>query len=109
MTKKIAKISEKLKNEIPKLQTIKIIEDNNISEDGTVVESLLSRVDNRLRIQLDQIVEQFMFAHYSSQEDDAIVEEIPADTEVSDVEQTLENTEIENISDLFNADSKNEE
>lgn len=108
LAEKIYSISEELKEEIPKLQTIKIIEDNNISDDGTVVESLLSRVDNRLKIQLDQIVEKFMTAHYSSQEDEIIAEHNqPADTSI--IEQTEEISEDEDISEFLNSDNKDEE
>lgn len=110
LAEKIYSISEELKEEIPKLQTIKIIEDNNISDDGTVVESLLSRVDNRLKIQLDQIVEKFMVAHYSSHDDSAaVIEENMPDIEVSDIEQTEENSELEDISSSFNTEDKAEE
>ncbi|MBR2526245.1 hypothetical protein IKE67_07230 [bacterium] len=65
---KIYSISEELKQEIPKLESIKILEDSNVSEDGTIVESMLSRVDSRLKIQIDQIVEKLYTAHYSSDE-----------------------------------------
>ncbi|MBR1681555.1 hypothetical protein IJ707_07185 [bacterium] len=68
LAEKIYSISEELKAEIPKLQSIKILEDSNVSDDGAIVESLLSRVDNRLKIQIDQIAEKFLTAHYSSEE-----------------------------------------
>ena len=68
LAEKIYAISEELKEKIPKLESIKILEDSNVSEDGTIVESMLSRVDNRLKIQIDQIVEKLYTAHYSSDE-----------------------------------------
>lgn len=68
LAEKIYSISEDLKQEIPKLESIKVLEDSNVSEDGTIVESMLSRVDSRLKIQIDQIVEKLYTAHYSSSE-----------------------------------------
>ena len=68
LAEKIYAISEELKEKIPILESIKILEDSNVSEDGTIVESMLSRVDNRLKIQIDQIVEKLYTAHYSSDE-----------------------------------------
>lgn len=107
LAEKIYSISEELKQEIPKLQTIKIIEDNNISDDGTVIESLLSRVDNRLKIQLDQIVEKFMMAHYSSEDEEAVLEE--DNLGISDIEQVEESSEINDVSEIFNLESTDEE
>ena len=112
LAEKIYSISDELKEEIPKLQTIKIIEDNNISDDGTVIESLLSRVDNRLKIQLDQIVEKFMNAHYSSEEDaqDDSITETECDYINSNLLQDNQSEEtLENISEVFNSNDKNED
>ncbi|MGN0018949.1 MAG: FliH/SctL family protein [Candidatus Gastranaerophilaceae bacterium] len=64
----IYSISDDLKNAIPKLNNIKIIEDSNVSDDGTIVETPLSRVDCRLITQIDQIAEKFMSAHYQKEE-----------------------------------------
>lgn len=62
---KIYSISDELKEKIPQLETIKIIEDINVSPDGTIVESLLSRVDSRLKSQIGEIAEQLMNEYYS--------------------------------------------
>lgn len=94
LAEKIYSISEELKQEIPKLESIKIIEDSNISEDGTIVESMLSRVDSRLKIQIDQIVEKLYTAHYSSDESEteAFLEDIFGDVKSS--QNIEEETEI---------------
>ena len=65
MAKKIYAISEELKEIIPQLSSIKIIEDTSVSPDGTVVESPLSRVDSRIKSQIDEITEKLM-AKYDS-------------------------------------------
>lgn len=92
LAEKIYSISDELKESIPKLQSIKIIEDENVSADGTIVETLLSRVDNRLKIQIDQIAEKFMTTHYS------------ADSEVDTIEQNepveLPLEGVENVDDV---------
>lgn len=76
LAKKIYSISEDLKEAIPKLQNIKVIEDDNVSADGTIVETLLSRVDNRLKIQIDQIAEKFLTTHYSASHNEELNEEV---------------------------------
>ena len=65
LAEKIYSISDELKNSIPNLKSIKILEDTNVSADGAIVESLLSRVDNRLKIQIDRIAEKLIETHYS--------------------------------------------
>lgn len=60
MAEKIYAISEELKEKIPQLESIKIIEDNSVSPDGTIVESPLSRVDSRITSQINEIAEKLM-------------------------------------------------
>lgn len=60
MAEKIYAISEELKEQIPQLSSIKIIEDNSVSPDGTIVESPLSRVDSRVRSQINEISDKLM-------------------------------------------------
>lgn len=60
MAEKIYEISNELKEKIPQLESIKIIEDNSVSPDGTIVESPLSRVDSRVRSQINEIAEKLM-------------------------------------------------
>lgn len=57
MAEKIYSISEELKEQIPQLSSIKIIEDNSVSPDGTIVESPLSRVDARVKSQINEIAD----------------------------------------------------
>lgn len=60
MAEKIYSISEELKEKIPQLSSIKIVEDASVSPDGTIVESPLSRVDSRVRSQINEIAEKLM-------------------------------------------------
>ena len=48
------------RNEFPKLQSIKIIEDNSISPDGIIVETLNSRLDSRISTQIAEIAEKML-------------------------------------------------
>ena len=58
-------ISEALKEDIPQLQSIKIVEDKNVSPDGTIVESLLSRVDCRVKSQINEIADKLFSQNIS--------------------------------------------
>jgi flagellar assembly protein FliH len=60
MSAKIYSISDELKEKIPQLSSIKIIEDNSVSPDGTIVESALSRVDCRIKSQINEIADKLM-------------------------------------------------
>ena len=60
MAEKIYAISDELKEEISQLSSIKIIEDASVSPDGTIVESPLSRVDSRVRSQINEIADRLM-------------------------------------------------
>lgn len=60
MAEKIYSISEELKEKIPQLSSIKIVEDASVSPDGTIVESPLSRVDSRIKSQINEIAEKLM-------------------------------------------------
>ncbi|MBS4759662.1 MAG: hypothetical protein KHX03_03070 [Clostridium sp.] len=60
MAQKIYDISDELKEAVHNLQSIKIIEDNSISPDGTIVESVGSRVDARVSAQIEQIAQKLM-------------------------------------------------
>lgn len=65
MAQQIYAISDELRERIPQLESIKIIEDNSVSPDGTIVETPLSRVDSRISSQIDEISEQ-LFAKLNS-------------------------------------------
>lgn len=60
MAQKIYAISDELREKIPQLQSIKIIEDTSVSPDGTIVESPLSRVDCRIKSQINEISERLL-------------------------------------------------
>jgi len=60
MAEKIYAISDELKEQIPQLSSIKIIEDNSVSADGTIVESPLSRVDSRVKSQINEIADKLI-------------------------------------------------
>ncbi len=72
MASAIYEISEELKEKIPQLSSIKIVEDSSVSADGTIVESPLSRVDSRVKSQINEISEK-MFIKLNSEK--------PEDTE----------------------------
>ena len=73
MAEKIYAISDELKEKIPQLQSIKIIEDTSVSPDGTIVESPLSRVDSRIKSQIDELSEKLM-AKLNSTSDKELLE-----------------------------------
>jgi len=60
MAETLYAISDELKEKIPQLDSIKIIEDRSVSPDGTIVESPLSRVDCRVSSQINEIAEKLM-------------------------------------------------
>lgn len=60
MAEKIYSVSDELKELIPQLNSIKIIEDASVSPDGTIVESPMSRVDCRIRSQISEIADKLM-------------------------------------------------
>lgn len=60
MAEKIYSISEELKEQIPKLSSIKIIEDNSVSPDGTIIESPLTRVDSGIQSQINELADKLM-------------------------------------------------
>lgn len=72
MYKKLVSISERIQNEIPKLKNISIIEDNNMSTDGVIIESLSNRVDATLGSYINEITEK-LFNELKSTEDKDII------------------------------------
>lgn len=51
----INSLAQNFKEEIPKLQTVKIIEDNSVSPDGVIVETLDTRLDARVSTAISEI------------------------------------------------------
>lgn len=56
----INSLAETFKEEIPKLETIKIIEDNSVSPDGVIVETLNTRLDSRISAQIEEITREML-------------------------------------------------
>lgn len=75
MAQKIYSISDEIKEEIPQLSSIKIIEDTSVSPDGTIVESPLSRVDSRISSQINELSEKLM-ARLNSTTDEELLSEV---------------------------------
>ena len=91
----INSVSDKLKEEIPNLQSIKILEDSSISADGTIVESLLTRVDCRVKSQINELADK-LYEAYNSQNES-----------VDEILMSLENNEISNFENIELSDDAN--
>lgn len=90
MARKIYEISNDLKDAIHNLEHIKIVEDATIAPDGTIVESVGSRVDARVSAQIEQIAQK-LFAELNK------TPEIELTRELDDVEAQLNNDKPEQI------------
>ena len=53
-------LAENFKEEVPKLKTLKILEDNSLSPDGVIVETPLIRLDSRVSSQIAEITHQML-------------------------------------------------
>lgn len=51
----ITSMVETFRDEIPKLESIKIVEDNSVSPDGVIVETLATRLDSRISTRIAEI------------------------------------------------------
>lgn len=60
LVENINAISSTFKKEIPKLETIKIVEDSSVSPDGVIVETLNTRLDSRISVQIEEITRQML-------------------------------------------------
>lgn len=72
MYEKLVSISERIQNEIPKLKSISIIEDNNVSSDGVIIESLSSRIDATISSCISEITDKLFNELKSTQDEDII-------------------------------------
>lgn len=54
---RVSSFSERFKYEIPNLKSVKILEDAALSEDGTIVETLTTRVDARISTKIGEITQ----------------------------------------------------
>lgn len=48
------------KEEFPKLETVKIVEDTSVSPDGVIVETLNTRLDSRVSVQIEEIAQKML-------------------------------------------------
>lgn len=78
MANKLYAISDNLKEDIHNLENIKIIEDSSVSPDGTIVESMGSRIDARVSAQIEQI-SQRLFNELNSTPEIELVRELAED------------------------------
>lgn len=60
LVERINCLSDKFKEEVTKLQSIKIIEDSSVSPDGVIVETLSTRLDSRISTQISEITEKML-------------------------------------------------
>lgn len=60
LVENITALSENFKDEIPKLKNIKILEDNSVSPDGVIVETLNTRLDSRVSAQISEIAQKML-------------------------------------------------
>ncbi len=60
LTENINELIPEFKNEIPKLQTLKILEDSSLSADGVIVETPDTRLDSRISSQIAEIAQQML-------------------------------------------------
>ena len=56
----INKLADHFKEEFPKLQSIKILEDTSVSPDGVIVETLNTRLDSRVSVQIAEIAQNML-------------------------------------------------
>ncbi len=83
MARKIYEISDDLKDKIHNLEHIKIVEDTAVSPDGTIVESVGSRVDARVKAQIEQFA-QHLYNELNSTPESELVREIEQDENNND-------------------------
>ena len=56
----INSLSNTFREEFPKIQSIKILEDNSVSPDGVIVETLSTRLDSRISTQISEIAQKML-------------------------------------------------
>ena len=56
----INNLAESFKQEVPKLQSLKILEDASVSPDGVIVETMNTRLDSRISVQIAQIAQNML-------------------------------------------------
>lgn len=101
MAQKIYAVSDELKELVPQLESIKIIEDASVSPDGTIVESPMSRVDSRIKSQINEIADKLM-AKLDSTPNDEPRPKREVRTEAKD--EIVEQIEEKTVQDELNED-----
>lgn len=86
MAQKIYAISDNLKNSIHNLEHIKIVEDTSVSPDGTIVESVGSRIDARVSAQIEQISHK-LFSELNSTSERQLVRELAEEEPQDDIKE----------------------
>ena len=86
MAAKIYAISDDLKEKIHNLEHIKIIEDSSVSPDGTIVESIGSRIDSRVSAQIEQFAHK-LFAELNSTPESNLAKELADEEPVDNIKE----------------------
>ncbi|MCM1002742.1 MAG: FliH/SctL family protein [Candidatus Gastranaerophilales bacterium] len=60
LVENISSLVPTFKEEIPKLESIRIVEDNSVSPDGVIVETLNTRLDSRVSSQIEEIAQKML-------------------------------------------------
>lgn len=60
LVENINNLAPDIRNEIPQLQTLRILEDNSISPDGVIVETPDTRLDSRISVQIAEIARKML-------------------------------------------------
>ena len=60
LVENINKIVPTIREEVPKLQSLKILEDNSLSLDGVIVETPDTRLDSRVSVQISEIAQKML-------------------------------------------------
>lgn len=107
MAEKIYAISEDIKNAVHTLESVKVIEDSSISPDGTIVESVGSRIDARVSAQIEQLAHKLFDQLNSTPEAELAKELEEAETQDPQIAQE-EITELSYTVDELNNDKPDE-
>ena len=92
MAEKIYAISDNIKNAVHTLESIKIIEDSSISPDGTIVESVGSRIDARVSAQIEQLAHKLFDSLNSTSETELAkeLEDVEPQDDIKEISYTVD-------------------
>lgn len=107
MAEKIYAISDDIKNAVHTLESVKVIEDSSISPDGTIVESVGSRIDARVSAQIEQLAHKLFDQLNSTPEAELAKELEEVETQDPQIAQE-EITELSYTVDELNNDKPDE-